>query len=399
MRPKQITRRALLALLLPALIACGTPDTTFTGAAQPTPAVTATLPAAPPAADAPPATETPHPPPTASAMVMPPTPSLQPGSPQWYSHVELSPTLRLAGEALAEQGANGLALLGDGLVAALSTGATPEPTLRLIDLSDPAQPRVRGSFALANASALAVDGHTAWVATREGLQAVDLSDPDKPAARGSVALPGYKPSLRARGPYLYATVNADSKEQFGGLAVFDISDPAAPRLLAQMPTVTSGPTLVELVKDTAYVLNPTAGIQIVDLSKPDAPSPLSTYKADNGAVAVDGERLYLATAKGLEILDVSNPAKPRGLAVHPLAHAGGFSAVKVAGARAYLTTADFGSTDFGTLIVLDLSDPDRPVEVGRAAAQANAHTVEQAGPQIAVAFGRRGLLLFQDVSR
>lgn len=399
MSPRQIARRALLALLLPALVACGAPDTTTTGAAQPSAAVATDAPPTylpPTETAAAPPTETP--PATEAALALPPTPSLVPGSPQWYSHVELSPTLRLVGEALAEQGATALAL-SDGLLVALSGGSGPQASLSLIDLSDPARPRVRGSLALPNANSLTVESRTAWVTTDQGLQAVDLSEPDKPVARGSVALPGYKSSVRARGQHAYVTVQGAAKGAPGALAVFDIGSPDQPRLLGQTRLPSGDPAEVELLGDVAYVADG-AGLQIVDLSRPDAPQPLGRYQSEGaGAVAVSEGRIYLAGAGGVEMFDASNPAKPSKIDTLQVGRYGTFSDIQVAAGRVYLTDANFGSTDFGYLVVLDIRDPARPVEIGRATVQANAYGVALAGTRIAVAFGRRGLLLLEEQAR
>lgn len=416
---QQSVRRALSVLLLPALIACGAAETASTSV-SPSATLAATAPAAAAPTDAPAASAAA---PT-GAPVTAPTPTFAPGSPEWYRHIEISPTLRLAGElpifsfAVAQS---------DGLVVTLDSTGSPS-SLSLVDVGDPARPRVRGSVDLGeDVRGLAVEGHMAWVAAGQRVQGFDLSDPDRPVARGTLAIPGCQgpaqaeargpypgpsqaPScsvswLRARGQYVYLTFSDPSrvppsvKCQPAALAILDVGAPEQPRLLSRLPLEGCSQTGLELVGDTAYLINQ-AGFQIVDVGRPDAPRPLGSYASEwASALAVSGARVYLASNRGIEILDASDPLKPRLTGTYPVGPYGHFSDIHIAGGRLYLTEANLGSTDYGSLVVLDLHDPDRPVEIGRATAQANAYAVQTVGPLVAVAFAQRGLVLLQERPR
>ena len=97
--------------------------------------------------------------------------------------------------------------------------------LSVIDLADPAAPRIRGSLALeGEARQVLADGPRVYLAAgRQGLWTVDVSDPDAPAALGHLATPGDTRAVAADGDRLYL---ADGP---AGLTVVDVSDPSAPR--------------------------------------------------------------------------------------------------------------------------------------------------------------------------
>jgi hypothetical protein len=118
--------------------------------------------------------------------------------------------------------------------------------------------------------------------------------------------------------------------------------------------------------DYAYVLEATQGAQaivhVVDLAKPVAPTWLGKITLAGESQSIPGAGLaladgllHVATAKGLEILDLSDPASPRpvGMAGIPEAHA-----VAVERRTAYVSTLG------DELLVLDVSNPTRPVFIG-----------------------------------
>jgi hypothetical protein len=94
----------------------------------------------------------------------------------------------------------------------------------------------------------------------------------------------------------------------GGLAAFDISDPARP---VQVGGCDSGghASGVQVVGNRAYVASD--GLEIIDISNPSSPVPLGRYDTWGSAhdVQVVGNRAYV-TDGTLKIVDVSNPAHP-----------------------------------------------------------------------------------------
>jgi hypothetical protein len=79
---------------------------------------------------------------------------------------------------------------------------------------------------------------------------------------------------------------------------------------------------VSVVGNHAYVAGGPSGVAVVDVSDPAAPKLVGSYSANRGfarAVAVLGQHAFVAEGReGLGIADVSNPAAPRPVAFyHP----------------------------------------------------------------------------------
>jgi hypothetical protein len=112
--------------------------------------------------------------------------------------------------------------------------------------------------------------------------------------------------VKVVGNYAYIALNQ------GGLAVFDISNPANPVRVGGYDT--SGWAYgVAVSGNYAYVADSEAGLQVIDVSNPANPVRVGGYDTSGAAagVAVSGSYAYVADGRaGLEILDVSNPANP-----------------------------------------------------------------------------------------
>jgi hypothetical protein len=334
----------------------------------------------------------------ASDVVPTPAPPA-PGSPEWYTYLTISPSLTLRGEVpgtildIAVQGKLGYALVSDpgGAAASLIT----------LDLSKPAAPSRIGAYAVAGESrSIAVAGPLLLVGTRHGFDVLDVSKPAAIALLGSYAdeeLEGVG-ALVLRDQLAYLTGAATSKEGSGRLAIIDLADPANPWLRASIGLAGASAEGLDVVGTVAYVADSLAGLHLIDISDPDAPQLIGTY-ASSGArtVRVAGQRAYLGSDHGLEIIDVSTPDAPSALA-GPIPTAAPISGLALNGDLIFISSGDFGSSDFGGLEVYDLSDPKRPSLIGSYSAQANAHAVWASGGRAYVAHGRRGLLII-DLAR
>ena len=152
------------------------------------------------------------------------------------------------------------------------------------------------------------------------------------------------------------------------LTVLDISDPSSPAGVGTTSLLAGLVTDLHVSGGYAYVADGDAGLRVVDVSDPTRPSEVGFYDTPGQAhdVAVAGSYVYLAdgpvgddgnwTGGGLQVVDVSNPARPTEVgfcdtprSAHDVAVAGSY--VYVAGVVAGLR-------------VVDVSDPARPTEVG-----------------------------------
>lgn len=106
----------------------------------------------------------------------------------------------------------------------------------------------------------------------------------------------------------------------GGLAVVDVSDPANPRVLGRAQTGGDAGSVV-VQGSLAYVAAGSAGLAVVDVSDSAAPRLVGTAATPGNAVQVSiaQGRAWVADWNDVRVFDVSNPARPRLIAVEHLA--------------------------------------------------------------------------------
>jgi len=171
---------------------------------------------------------------------------------------------------------------------------------------------------------------------------------------------------------------------FSGLLLIDVSDPARPMRMAQIPT--GKPVLdVRVVGHLAYTASTTAGLQIVDISDPAKPTLSGNFTPQGAAVSIHlaGHYAYMAADyAGLQIVDVSDPENPLGVGGLITAFA---NDVDVAGNVAYLADRSEG------VIIIDVSDPATPTEMGRFKTVGQAMGLQLIWPLLYVAEGASGL--------
>ena len=122
--------------------------------------------------------------------------------------------------------------------------------------------------------------------------------------------------LDVEGQYAY-----EAKWTYGGLfGVLDISNPADMKLTWQ-DGLTGQPYRVKVANGHAFLAESaeygttSGGVRIYDLARPDRPKEIAQLNQGCGNafdLSVDAELslVYLACQSGLQIVDVSNPAKP-----------------------------------------------------------------------------------------
>lgn len=153
---------------------------------------------------------------------------------------------------------------------------------------------------------------------------------------------------------------------FAGIDIYDISNRSAPVLAGHSTIPTLGAESVSMFDDNVLLLTSTDRFTRLKLSTPNTPSVVSSVAPAGGAVTddiviVDGKAVALQENYGLGILDADT--------LQPLARFDAdlpeqlnlrdFEQFAVDGHRAYLTAWGYG------LVVVDLTDPLHPAELGR----------------------------------
>ena len=206
--------------------------------------------------------------------------------------------------------------------------------LATVDVSDPAAPRLLGTFRTpGQALSVALSGTTAAVANRlSGLELVDVSDPAAPATRASYFAEGYAIDVAADDSHAYVidtpgglsivdlAAPGDELEAVGTLS--SAEQPAA----VAVTTARRGGTEMALV----VLMSAESTLELVDVSNPATPAPIATYRDPNrpragaddvpsalttGLVQVvpADSRAYMADSHppfGVQVVDLSDPAAP-----------------------------------------------------------------------------------------
>lgn len=144
------------------------------------------------------------------------------------------------------------------------------------------------------------------------------------------------------------------------LRVYDLSAGESPIVVGQAPPLEGEIKRVTLVGNRAYVAAGTAGLYILDLADPTAPTIVGRYQSQTEvlSVAVAGNHAYLAEgASGLRVISLTNPATP--VAVGHFSTRGVRARdVAIVGTNAFLVTE---SVD---MRVISVANPARPVQIG-----------------------------------
>ncbi len=269
-----------------------------------------------------------------------------------------TPTPQLIGSLDTPGSASDLAVVGS----LLALGDAPRE-LRVIDVSDPTHPVELGATSLsANGFDVAAFSDFAYVANRAaGLRVVDFSDPTRPFERSVLDEPSEAQGVAVVGGTAYVV------DLSLGLRVIDVSDPASPFEVGALDTPGEGREVV-VVEGLAYLAAGSAGLRVIDVSDPEHPVELGFLDTPGDARDVevrDGVAYVADGASGLRVIDVWDPAALREVGALPIVK--GFARdVELAEGIAYVATGgfDFATGTFAGLLIVDVSDPSRPLQIG-----------------------------------
>lgn len=193
--------------------------------------------------------------------------------------------------------------------------------------------------------------------------------------------------VKAEGNLLFAA-------GYGGLSIFDITDPRAPRQLSNLNPITSATETfywrLEVKGGYVYLTRRQGGMDIVDATDPAHPRLVGNYRFD-GEIAYEGitrtgDTLCLgAYGRGVELVDISLPEAPRHLGFVPGRRA--FAAQLLAD---HLLVADLEEG----LVVYDVRDLSRPRLVARDSSATGAQFLAASGGILCVARGSAGIRVY-----
>lgn len=207
-----------------------------------------------------------------------------------------------------------LEIVSDTLVALTNRGVKHpgQMGVHLIDTTDPAQMFMWPLVSVPAAAGLVGHGELLYVLSHEGaLYLVDLSDLDRAheePTRAPMDL-GNPWEIVTQGDRAYIADNSL------GVVTVDISTPMEPTLVGVTPS-SGGPQDLVASGSTLYVASGSVGVEIFDISDPDVPEKVATVDIGGPviSVAVSGTMLYTADHAGVGMIDVSLPGAPSPLA-------------------------------------------------------------------------------------
>jgi len=227
-------------------------------------------------------------------------------------------------------------------------------SLHIFDLSIPGQPKELGSIRIDGGytTDIYVAGDYAYFVCKDGLWIIDVSNPYKPLVVGVYNTENVAWSVYVEGNYVYLGCR-------DGLHVFDVSIKSDPKEISFIDTE-------DLVRDV-YISNNYAylaiesGIQIFNISIPSSPIRVGNINITQESwiddIYVSGTYAYLAAfSDGLIIVDVSRPEAP----VEVGSYDEGFNFARdvyVSDNFAYITDGMNG------MRIIDVNKPGFPFEV------------------------------------
>lgn len=218
--------------------------------------------------------------------------------------------------------------------------------IRVLDVSDPADPKELGSLRMpwSWSGALVTARHAGLslvLDAARGLRVLDLRETFRADELAAFWPPRGLREIELRGEL---ALGADAE---GSLRTFDVGDPQRMREIGRL----EGDYLGALAwsGDHAYVLTPFDRIKIIDVSEPASPQERGVFTniPSPRELRAEGARLYVLARHGLWALDISDPLRPKILGELPLEEGRGLA---LRGQHAYV--AGVRGID-----VVDVSDP------------------------------------------
>ena len=260
-------------------------------------------------------------------------------------------------------------ILVDGMLYLAVSDTYANNGLWVVDVNAPSNPRMTGSFhILSSAHSVVGIGEYAYVTSGyfpDYLNLVDATDLSNVQDRG-VIHSAHWGEMELANNYLYVPGGASSD----GVPIFDVTDPANPRLLDRTVSDFGGFIYLSIADDLVCVSG-NSRLRLFDVSEPAAPRQISQLDAEgiHQVVCTENFAYYVhtryddqfSTISTLHVVDISILTSPQEIGVidlPPYVHD-----IVVAGEHLYML-ADCGiDCPKAELVVIDVSDGAHPHQV------------------------------------
>lgn len=223
---------------------------------------------------------------------------------------------------------------------------------------------------------VAVAGNRAYAGFGQRLYVLDASTPGAAPVLGMTeVLGGLVLNATVNGSLVYVALGP------AGMTTVDVANPAAPRAVGHVTG-----NVAEVVVDGArmYLVGGTAGVKIVETANPA--TTLGSFGEFVNHVAAGGDYAF-TVARNLVLWDVTNPAAPRSL--RELANWA--DGVALAGTILFATTSEESAPGErrGFVQTWDLTNPRRPVALGKVPTAGQARFTSLVGSELWVLSGQQ----------
>jgi hypothetical protein len=236
-------------------------------------------------------------------------------------------------------------------------------TCWIVDVQNPAAPQLLGEYVVQSGrigTDMAVIGNLLILADtgNHQLLILDMTNPTAPTLRGQLDTPLIDSGVAVHDSIAYYETNGN------GLHVVDLHNPAAPQEIGASPNVGEISNLV-IQGHYAYVSGADAdSVHVIDIANPVSPAVVAGYRSGEGYqhLTINESRLYVAFRDSLQIVDISNPLQPVRMASFPhicSPQVSGWTSVAASGNAVFL------GTPANELLIVDASQPNAPVQIGR----------------------------------
>ncbi len=212
-----------------------------------------------------------------------------------------------------------------------------------------------------------VSGDNVYVVTNETFVVLDASDRAAPVEVGSVS----DPRLAGiwAGGHASPTGRVLLCDLTAGVLWVDASDPTAPVVAAEASVPV--PHSIDVAGDFAFVSqNGTfRTMTVLNVSSPAAFAAIASVdlpgaSASDG-IAIAGDAAIIGVGNDLAVVDISTPTAPQFVQLVEILPRVTLESVIASGDRGFVVGFDFPTPAAAPLVVLDLTDPLAPVEIGR----------------------------------
>lgn len=230
--------------------------------------------------------------------------------------------------------------------------ANDDDGMRIFDVSNPQNPVEISRFDTPqNVFNQAIRDTFAYLCEQRGLRIVNVTNPSSPFEVGFCSLPDDANSVFLLGGLAYVACDGQ------GLRIIDISNPANP---VEIGFYDTGDATDLFVVDTlAYIADGSYGLRILSVANPNSIYQIGIIDPGRAyAVEVIGNYAYVTTYSNrrLVVIDISNPAAPVQVGSCPTPNYA--MDLSISGVFAYVANRSYG------MRVIDISSPDTLFEVG-----------------------------------